>query len=64
VAVKGRPERTNWNRINSSKNWVLQTKFRAQILPTETDSKYRLRQKFDDKKEYDLSACPIMANVI
>jgi len=41
---------------------VLQTKYYAtKILNTETDSKCRLCQQFDETTDHIISACPILA---
>jgi hypothetical protein len=41
---------------------VLQTKYYAtKILNTETDSKCRLCQQFDETLDHIISACPILA---
>jgi len=43
-------------------NQTLQTKYYAtKILNTETDSKCRLCQKFDETIDHILSACPVLA---
>jgi hypothetical protein len=46
--------------IVAAQDQALQTKYYAtKILDTETDSKCRLCQKFDDTIDHIMSACPI-----
>ena len=46
----------------AAQNWVLQTKYYAtEISNTETDSKCRLYQQFDESIDHIISACPIPA---
>ena len=48
--------------IVAAQDQALQTKYyAANILNTETDSKCRLFQQFDDTIDHIISACPIMA---
>jgi hypothetical protein len=48
--------------IVAAQDQALQTKYYAtKILNTETDSKYRLCQQFDETIEHIISACPILA---
>jgi hypothetical protein len=55
--VKGETE----SEIIAAQDQALQTKYHAtKILQTETDSKCRLRQQFDETVEH-ISACPIWA---
>jgi hypothetical protein len=44
--------------IIAAQDQALQTKYHAE---TETDSQCRLCQKFDEKMEHIISACPILA---
>ena len=49
--------------IVAAQDQALQTKYYAtKILKTETDSKCRLCQKFDETIDHIISACPILAN--
>ena len=58
VAVEGRTE----SGIVAAQDQTLQTKYRAtKILYTETDSKCRLCQHFDEKIDHITSACPMLA---
>jgi hypothetical protein len=53
VAVDGGPE----SEILAAQDQALQTQYRAiKILNTETDSKYRLSQQFDETIEHIISA--------
>jgi hypothetical protein len=46
--------------IIAAQDQALQTKYNAtKILQTETDSKCRLCQKYDETKDHIISACPI-----
>jgi hypothetical protein len=48
--------------IVAAQDQALQTKYYAtKILKTETDSKCRLCQKFDETIDHIISACPILA---
>jgi len=48
--------------IVAAQDQALQTKYYAtKILNTETDSKCRLCQQFDEKTDHIISACPILA---
>ena len=48
--------------IVAAQDQVLQTKYYAtKILNTETDSKCRLCQQFDETIDHIISACPILA---
>ena len=48
--------------IVTAQDQVLQTKYYAiKILSTETDSKCRLCQQFDETIDHIISACPILA---
>jgi hypothetical protein len=48
--------------IVAARDQALQTKYYAtKILNTETDSKCRLCQQFDETMEHTISACPILA---
>jgi hypothetical protein len=48
--------------IVAAQDQALQTKYYAiKILNTETDSKCRLCQQFDETIEHIISACPILA---
>jgi hypothetical protein len=58
MAVKGRSE----SEIIAAQDQALQTKYHeTKILLTETDSKYRLCQQYDQIIEHITSACPILA---
>ena len=46
----------------AAQDQALQTKYYARkILKTETDSKCRLCQQFDEKIDHIISACPVLA---
>ena len=48
--------------IVAAQDQALQTKYYAtKILNTETDSKYKLRQQFEETIDHIISACPILA---
>ena len=47
--------------IVAAQDQALQTKYVKKILNTETDSKCRLRQQFDETINHIISACPIPA---
>jgi hypothetical protein len=48
--------------IVAAQEQAIQTKYYAtKILNTETDSKYRLCQQFDETVEHIISACPVLA---
>jgi hypothetical protein len=47
--------------IVAAQDQALQTKYATKILNTERDSKCRLCQKFDEKIDHVISACPILA---
>jgi hypothetical protein len=47
--------------IVAAQDQALQTKYATKILNTETDSKSRLCQQFDEKIDHIISACPILA---
>jgi len=48
--------------VVAAQDQALQTKYYAtKILNTETDSKCRLRQQFDETIDHIISACPILA---
>ena len=48
--------------IVAAQDHALQTKYYAtKILNTETDSKYKLCQQFDETIDHTVSACPILA---
>ena len=47
--------------IVTAQDQALQTKYVTKILNTETDSKCRLCQQFDETIDYIISACPILA---
>jgi len=50
------------NEIVAAQDQALQTKYYAtKILNTETDSKCRLCQQFDETIDHTISACPTMA---
>ena len=51
--------------IEEAQDQALQTKYYVRkILNTETDSKCRLRQQFDETIDHIISACPILAKNI
>ena len=59
---KGELKAETESEIVAEQEQELQTKYYAtNILSTETDSKCRLRQQFDEKIDHILSACPILA---
>ena len=47
--------------IVAAQDQALQTKYATKILNTERDSKCRLCQKFDEKIDHIISACPMLA---
>jgi hypothetical protein len=59
---KGDLKAENESEIVAAQNQAIQTKYYAtKILNTETDSKYRLCQQFDETIDHIISACPILA---
>ena len=59
---KGDLKAENESEIVAAQDQALQTKYYAtKILSTETDSKCRLCQQFDETIEHIISACPILA---
>ena len=59
---KGELKAETESEIVAAQHQVLQTKYYAtKILSTETDSKCRLCQKFDETVDHIISACPILA---
>jgi hypothetical protein len=60
--LKGDPKAETESEIVAAQDQALQTKYYAtKILSTETDSKCRLCQQFDETIDHIISACPIMA---
>jgi len=60
--LKGDLKAETESEIVAAQDQALQTKYyAANILNTETDSKCRLFQQFDDTIDHIISACPIMA---
>ena len=59
---KGDLKVENESEIVAAQDQALQTKYYAtKILSTETDSKCRLWQQFDETIDHIISACPILA---
>ena len=59
---KGEIKAETESEIVTAQDQALQTKYYAtKILSTETDSKCRLCQQFDETLDHILSACPILA---
>ena len=62
IITKGDLKAETESEIVAAQDQALQTKYYAtKILNTETDSKCRLCQKFDEKIDHIISACPILA---
>ena len=50
------------SKLVAAQDQALQTNyFAAKVLQKETDSKCRLREKFDETLDHILSACPLLA---
>jgi hypothetical protein len=59
---KGGLKAENESEIVAAQDKALNTKFyTTKVLHTETDSKCRLCQQFDEKMEHVISACPMVA---
>jgi hypothetical protein len=59
---KGDLEAKTESEIVAAQDQAIQTKhYASKILNTETDSKCRLCQKFDEAIDHIISACPILA---
>ena len=57
-----KPESESTSKIVAAQDQALKIKYYAtKILNTETDSKCRLRQHFDETIDHIISACPILA---
>jgi hypothetical protein len=62
LLVKGDLKAESESQIVAAQDQALQTKYYAtKILNTETDSKCRLCQQFDEKIDRIILACPILA---
>jgi hypothetical protein len=60
--LKGDLKAETESEIVAAQDQALQTKYYAtKILNTETDTKCRLYQQFDETMEHIISACPILA---